>query len=321
MVTRIRTSLAKHWCFTINNPDLEVDSVEWNPATMNYLITANEVGTGGTKHIQGYVAFKTRKRLATVKKIMPRAHLEVMMGTPLQSSTYCMKDGDFTANGDLPDTPAKAAGKALKRNWDAAFEAAKNGDFESIPADMKIKYYHAFKRIRQDHPDKPHILSTTCGLWLVGESGCGKSRYARRRYPDYYDKPLNKWWDGYRNEPNILLDDVGMGHGAWLGPFLKRWTDHYPFPAEQKGTTIQIRPKQFIVTSQYTIDEIFSADGADMPLLDALHRRFTVLEPPFDDDVMTTLACMSTLEMSSDTEESLMASLLHVRTPPAIDLT
>ncbi len=73
----------------------------------------------------------------------------------------------------------------------------------------------------------------------------------------------------------VILDDVGPDQGQWIGSLMKRWTDHYPFPAEQKGTTIQIRPKNIIVTSQYRISEVFCSD---ILLKDAMERRFTVIE-------------------------------------------
>ncbi len=272
------------WCFTVNNPKQPVNFT----AQMTYLVVGTEESKSGTPHYQGYVIFESRRRLTAVKKIIPRAAWfpryqgPVKFSTPKQASDYCKKDGLFTEYGVLPPPTNKVGTESNKRKWVDAYTAAKDHDLEKIPEDMLIRYYHAFKRIIQDNPKQMKSLDTTCGIWITGPTGVGKSKLAREMYPDLYDKPLNKWWDGYKGQDFVLLDDVEPHHGIWLGTFLKRMTDHYSFPAEQKGTTIQIRPKQIIVTSQYTIEEVFSTNGMDMPLLAALNRRFKVICLPED---------------------------------------
>lgn len=268
MAIRRRPPQSKHWCYTLNNPkDCERGPTE---DLTSYHVCGMETGEDGTPHYQGYVAFNNRQRLTAVKKLMPRAHWEIMRGTSQEASDYCKKDGEFLESGTLP----LALAQRNVQKWDTAYDLAKKGDLETIPKDMLVRYYHAFKRIHQDNPAKLESLPTTCGIWYHGPTGVGKSKLAREKYPDFYDKPLNKWWDGYQGQPHVILDDVGPDQGVWIGTLMKRWTDHYPFPAEQKGTTTQIRPKNIIVTSQYTIDEVFSQD---MKLADALRRRFKVI--------------------------------------------
>lgn len=265
-----------YWIITINNPtpeDLKIKLTD----SMTYLIVGKETGENGTFHLQGYCCFKNRQYLTAVKKVFTRAHLEIKAknSTHAQASDYCKKDGEYVEYGVLPRTLAQVTSARNTHNWEEAFRLAALGRIDDIEPELRVRYYHAFKRIQQDHPTKHKDLDETCGVWYTGPTGCGKSRTARQKYPDFYDKCLNKWWDGYREEQNVLLDDVDTNQSSWIGPFLKRWTDHYPFPAEQKGTTIMIRPKEVVVTSQYSIAEVFA--DQDAKLIDALERRFKVI--------------------------------------------
>ena len=94
-----------------------------------------------------------------------------------------------------------------------------------------------------------------------------------------YIKQHNKWWDGYNGEKVVLLDDLDAKDGPWIGKFLKLWGDHYPFPAEIKGSHLGlIRPESIIVTSNWPMNEVFTEPNVLKPL----ERRFQVIHkvPP-----------------------------------------
>lgn len=267
------TRRSKYWCFTINNPT-DSDTPPLDDVT--YIIYSYEEGSKEeTPHWQGYVEYSSPRSLARMKKLMPRAHCEARRGTSLQASDYCKKDGALILEqGTISPPPNTKQNEARKRNWSLAMSLAKEGRFDEMDESILFPHYHAAKRIRQDYQLPPPDLEEVTGFWFVGPPNTGKSYTARKLYPGLYDKPCNKWWDGYQGQETVLVDDFDLNHKV-LGHHLKRWADCYSFPAEHKGTTIQIRPKRIIVTSNYTISELFCEDPQ---LCDAITRRFAVTE-------------------------------------------
>lgn len=238
-----------------------------------YLIYGKEIAPEtGTPHLQGYISFRAAKTLSAARRILPGCHLTVARGSGAQNKEYCSKGGDVYERGDLPLDPA-AGGLAEKARWVDTWNAARNGDLESIPADIRVRYYTTLKKIGADYMPKVGDLESTCGLWIYGESGSGKTRTVRAAYPDAYLKPRTKWWDGYQGEDVVLCDDVDKFNVA-LGGSFKDWADFCPFIGEIKGTSVQIRPKKFIVTSQYRIEDIWQDEETRV----ALNRRFVFVE-------------------------------------------
>ncbi len=272
-MSRIRTKLSKHWCWTLNNP--QDQEVNFDDATMTYLIGGEEIcPKTGTLHIQGYTVFKVRKRLSAVKKVMPRAHWEIKMGTITEASDYCKKDGKFAEFGTIPQEQKETAKKMMEARWQDAKAAAKIGDFESIPASMLMRYYHSFKRYHQDNPVIPDDLEKKDNYWIIAPSQHGKSRYVRKRFgKSMYDKAPNKWFTGYLDQETLLCDDFGPQQCQYLGWYMKRWADEYAFPMGTKGGGKFIRPKHVVVTSQYEIYECWE----DPKVVEAITNRFQVI--------------------------------------------
>jgi len=237
------------------------------------MVVGDEVGEEETPHLQGYVVFTQRKLFTAVTKWMPRGHFEVKRGTAQQASDYCKKDNKFVEYGVLPKEGCSAGGKAKAEKYRSVIKKAKAGAFEELIEDepgMFFNHYHTIKRIRQDYMTAPADLKEVCGEWIWGAPGVGKSYMARQENPGYFDKAANKWWDGYQGNGPVLIDDFDKVHSV-LGHHLKRWGDRYAFPGEMKGTTVQIRPSKLVVTSNYSIEDVFSHDTT---LCHAIQRRF-----------------------------------------------
>ncbi len=270
-LVRNRTVETKYWVFTLNNPTFEEKTTEfWNFTQFMYIIIGNEVSVNGTPHYQGMCVFVNKKRLSAVQKVVPRAHWEIMKGSVLQASQYCKKEGQWLERGMIPLSHQQA----MTVRWKTAIALAKAGTIDDIEPMFYVRYYHAWKRIRQDNPDKPQRLVTHDNYWIVAPTGYGKSWYARERWPDYYDKAPNKWWTGYKGQKTVICDDFGPNEFKYLTWYIKRWADLYAFPMETKGGGSRIRPDRLVVTSQYTIEESYD----DYRVVEAIQRRFKVID-------------------------------------------
>ena len=281
------------FCFTLNNYTAEHElqlaqfATSVGARSSCYLIYGKEVApTTGTPHLQGYVYFKNARYIGSLIKLNIFGNIEHAMGNGDQNEKYCRKtrEQDEVPNEEVleynPDNTPKDCVKAGRnggiiesQRWEDARTAARAGDLDSVPADIYIRCYATIKKIRDDSVLEADLetLDDLDHEWLWGESGSGKSYTARQRYPEAYLKSCNKWWDGYRGHPVVLIEDFDRKHDV-LCHHLKIWADRYPFPAEVKGSCIKIRPQKIVVTSNYSPEDIWM-NPCD---LEPIMRRFKV---------------------------------------------
>ncbi|ALE29546.1 replication associated protein [Lake Sarah-associated circular molecule 6] len=267
--------VSRGWCFTCNNYS-ESDYNGFLAAESVYLVIGKEISSTGTPHLQGYIYFRTEKSLRTLRKLSDRSHWEPAKGDSDSNFCYCSKGENFIERGTRPATGKRKAANGLakiKENYAETVELAKKGKLDEIDPGHLLRFYGSIKSLQKDNLVRPSDSEELTGLWIYGPSGCGKSKYVRDTYgQDFYYKLANKWWDGYRQEETVLIEDLGTEHDK-LGHHLKLWSDRYAFSGETKGGMLSCRPKRIVVTSQYSIEEIF----LDEKTQEALNRRFTKL--------------------------------------------
>lgn len=271
---------SRNFCFTLfDDSALALEQMlDLEGEHAKYVIVGKETCPNtGRFHLQGYVHFHHAKSLASVKKFNATAHWEVCKGTPEENRDYCMKEGDWCERGTMPLSPAQK-GEGEKAKWAEVILLSRNGDFDAIAEKYPDVYANQLKKLEYIHKKRKMDVGTLDGemdhLWIVGKTGCGKSRYAREHFPGAYVKdPQTRWWDDYNGEEAVIIDDFDKFQ-VKQGGDMKRWLDRYPFQAEVKGGMQLVRPKKIIVTSQYHPSEIWD----DEKTVDAIMRRVKILD-------------------------------------------
>lgn len=269
---------SRRWAFTINNYTKD-DIKIVKSLDADYCIYGYEVGDNGTPHIQGYCQYKsTSRRLGEMKKRLPRAHLEVALGSPEQNIEYCKgyhggklkaeEENEYHEKGDPP-----AQGK--------------RSDLESVKDDLKtkpmcevvdnhfntfLKYGRMMKEYRlimQKHRTEPPIVE-----WVYGPTGIGKSRYAYTKSDSVYIKDQTPWWDLYDQEDVIVIDDFD---GKWPFRDLLRLLDRYPYQGQIKGGYVKINSKYIIITCDRTMEDVYDGILSEHEM-SQLKRRISIVK-------------------------------------------
>lgn len=181
------------------------------PSGCTYLVAQGEKGSETDKyHIQGYAEFKNQMGLDLIQRRLniPNAHCESRHGTSAQASLYCKKQdtrvcepielGNMKKQGERTDLAAIA--ESLKT------KSLKEVALENPTAFIR---YNKGMLAYSNLVNPPKLRANHMTYYIYGKSRCGKSAYARERWPDAYmckDTPQG-WFDQYMGEKTILIEE------------------------------------------------------------------------------------------------------------------
>jgi hypothetical protein len=276
-------------------------------------------GTTGNRHCQGYIYLQSARRMGYVKRFIGelglhagygtllQPHCERSRGTPQQNRDYCSKPataipGTFREIGTLPR-------QGDRTDLNGIAEAiAEGAEISSIAAEFPIefiKYSKGIQALKTALSSKPRPATVDPTVyWWFGPTGTGKSRLAFETYPDAYIKmPTNKWWDGYVDQAEVILDDYRPS----MCPFheLLRLLDRYPMKVEFKGGSTELQATTFVITTCERPELLWQGKTDEM--IDQLIRRITEIRH-FTPTGTTILKDGSTAYVKTPTDGSIVTT-------------
>lgn len=236
---------------------------------LQWLLGQKEQAAGGFLHWQFVCGFQTKQRLSAVKKVWPAAHLELCRSVAAEE--YVTKE-----ESRVPGSEFELGVKKLKVNsqidWAKIKELAKTNRLEEIDAGVYIRNYSSLKRIATEHLRPAYRGVQEVNVYW-GLSGSGKTHRVFQEAGDvfYIKSSTTKWFDSYRGEENIILDEFT---GSMDIVHMLKWLDCYPLTVEIKGGQVCLASKRWWITSNVDPD-VWYQEKATPEQCAALRRRFT----------------------------------------------
>lgn len=243
-----RSPTGKSWIFTVNNPT-DAHRRLLNDLEVSYMILGEEVGAEGTPHIQGGVTFKRSYSRVALAKLLP-CHWEKALAADFMN--YCMKDGNYT----IRDNRVQGKRNDLKEACSLLQREGLSSLKRKMP-EIALKYPSGCRFL-----DLPEIAPRTLEpevVWLWGTTGVGKTMRPIKLFgrENCYFKDGTKWWDNYRGQKCIVIDDF---RGTIPYHELLKILDGYPYQGQVKNGYININSPFIYITSCSRPTKVYTAD-------------------------------------------------------------
>lgn len=256
----------RSYSIVINNPsDEEIQS--FKDLNVDYLCFEKEHidQPGMTPHLQGYIYKKNKIKVDTLKKTLPRAHIEKCEKPPLANIRYCQKEnnGTFFEKGVRP----LSAQKELKPLNTTDILETKEITKKAMDDLLARRYFTGIQffqemlsEIKEDRLCKPKII------YIYGNSGSGKTYKAWKIATENYGIEnisdisfANSFGNATNVHAECLVYDEFRPSQLDAATFLKL-TDGYGMTLNIKHSMVYIRPKCVIITSIKRPEEIYKEE-------------------------------------------------------------
>ncbi len=197
-----------------------------------------------------------------------------------QAKLYCSKedtrvDGPWTIGDDTDIAEKQGERKDLQRIKRKIDAGESDEDLWADEFTTMVHNHRAFKVYKAVvSPKRTHEMEI---ITLIGDTGTGKTRWARETYPNAYKCPQKKgsgtYWDGYDDHDVVIIDEM-YGHRFAYGFTLELIDSYSEFTVPIHGGQVNFRPHTIIFTSNAHPTEWYAG------LKENGERKFPWIEGP-----------------------------------------
>lgn len=255
------------WILTIPHANF----VPYLPESVQHIAGQLERGNEtGYVHWQLVVSFVKTIRLSGIKRLFGETvHAEPSRSNAVRA--YVWKD-DTAIQGTRFELGQLPVRRNVSHDWEQIWDFAKQGRLVDVPADIRVRNYSTLRKIAADFAEPSAIVRTIHCFW--GTTGSGKSRraWAEAGLDAYPKDPRSKFWDGYRGQEHVVIDEFRGGIDI---SHMLRWFDRYPVIIEIKGCATVLKATTIWVTSNLHPNDWYP--DLDDETKQALIRRLSIV--------------------------------------------
>lgn len=238
---------SRAYIFTINNytdEDTEQVLTLSKEAGVRYMICGKEIGEeNNIPHYQGFVRFLYQTTFSSMKKKLPRAHIEKARGSDEDNQRYCSKQNNLLL--EVGEIAKQGRRKDLQEVREQLESGATLRDIskQDIPITTQRYAENWLKYHEEKRNWKPEVK------WYWGKPGVGKTRQAYEWLGEDSYKVMDnmKWFEGYDKHENVLIDDFRDTDCTFK--FMLKLLDRYECRVECKCGSRQFLAKKIAITS------------------------------------------------------------------------
>lgn len=277
------TSTIRRFCFTyhLEPEELYIFRGAENAYVRRYVYQFEVTPTTLRDHVQGYVELLQPRRLDWIKLhlLSEGAHVEKCRGSAKQNYEYCTKEASRMADtepvfgGDWSDLTGQGRRSDLTSlhtkliDLTIPLEDVLKDESVGPTALRYLSNVTSFRPLMSLQSPRHLTPDQVSFEWHCGPSGAGKTRAVYDRFDpkDIYSKsPRSKWWDGYRGQSVVLIDDY-RPNKEFAYDDLLRVCDYYPLLLEGKGTSFHLvdNTTTVVITSNKWPWELWPGDEVD----------------------------------------------------------
>ena len=237
----------------------------------NFLIYgAKSSPSNNSANLKGYIQWTKEKRLKQLQRDWKCSFFK-SFNSSKQNLAYASKNRHTVIYGQerkidkLIKEGSKRGGQTNKQRWDEARKLANQQKLNEIEADIAIKCRFQLKDIAREALSTDRELYEPQNLWIYGKSGVGKS-FLAQDFAEYLGEPFyiknkDNYWEGYKGQAVVIVEDFGKNEDFSLQLLIKTWTGTSGFMCELNGGSSKIRPYHIVVVSSFSLEDCFTEDS------------------------------------------------------------
>lgn len=211
-----------------------------------------ELSESGKTHQQGYMVLSKPVRLSHMVGSCAGVHFEIARGTHEQCLEYVTKN-DTRVDGPHAEGQ-EPKGQGTRSDLARAVQDFRESNYDMVklaedhPVSV-VKFHRGFEALRSLKAPTARASQFQCFV-LYGSARSGKTSHVVSQAKDLYIIPDEdcKWFDGYRGQKQMLLDDYS---GRTPLHTLLKLMDRYPLQLPIKGGFVSSQVQTLWITSNY----------------------------------------------------------------------